>query len=182
MNLKLFKPVTLSKLINWGLVALILFLLVSRLPVWINQYQQQGALAPKLSLNHLVTQQEIKLPDGQAFALIFWTTTCPYCQVEMARIQKLVEQNKVPNDRVFAVNTGESSQSILNYFNKAGYTYAPLQDPGNLAAKTLGAQGVPTILLVNKNNEITWMTLGVSPSLELRLTNHFKNFYHQKGD
>ena len=131
-------------------------------------YQKHGEVLPTgqvVSLNNEVQT----IPSNQKQVLIFWATWCGPCSVELSRIQNLIDQNQIKKESVLAISIGESPQVVSAYAENKKYTFPVAIDLDGTVASLYGVNGMPTILLVNENKEIHWMTTGISPSLELRL-------------
>ncbi len=148
-------------------ILLVAFLLL-KIPDIFKIYQKHGEVLPSgqiVSLNNEV----LTIPSNQKHVLIFWATWCGPCSVELGRIQNLIDKNQIKKESVLAISIGESPQIVRSYVENKKYTFPVAIDLDGAVASLYGVNGTPTILLVNENKEIHWMTVGISPSLELRL-------------
>ncbi|MCB0369118.1 MAG: TlpA family protein disulfide reductase, partial [Bdellovibrionales bacterium] len=69
----------------------------------------------------------------------------------------------------------EDSQTVSSEVTKRGYQFPiGLDTQGNLSTK-FNVSGTPTILLLTKDRTISWLSTGLSPTLELRIKNFLTN-------
>lgn len=94
--------------------------------------------------------------DKQPVLLFFWTTWCPYCQSELlmlhGRYPKLVQDGL----EVFAINVGESMDTVTAYTRNFGLGYKVLLDQDTSVANSYKAVGVPTFVLVNQEGNVVF--------------------------
>lgn len=142
--------------------------LLLKIPDIYKMYQKQGEVLPSgqvMGLNNDVKT----IPSGQKQVLVFWATWCGPCGVELSRIQNLIDQNKIKKDSVLAISIGESPQTVKSFVEEKKYTFPVAIDLDSAVASLYEVKGTPTVFLVNENKSIHWVTVGLSPSLELRL-------------
>lgn len=155
---------------NFLVVLVIGFLLYQRIPTWIEQYKQQDFPAPSTSIQRLEDQQAFQIPlHGRSQLLVFWATWCGPCTIELGRIQRLINLKKIDATQVVAISSGENIETIKQHLETKDYTFPIAVDLDYSAAKAYNVKGTPTLALIDSKGIVTWMTMGLSPSLELRL-------------
>ncbi len=127
-------------------------------------------------------EAQVKLLDGsqrnladptEKIVIVFWATWCPPCKVELARINRMVENNPSWATKVVAVSLGEDAATVSAAAKERGYLFQVGYDESQQLGEKFEIQSTPTILLKDTDNKFAWRSAGVSPSLEIRLNNFF---------
>ncbi|HEX4924963.1 MAG TPA: TlpA disulfide reductase family protein [Bdellovibrionales bacterium] len=163
---------TLKYLTNILFFAVILYLIVQRVPGILEAHKRQGELAPPAEVTSLEGER-LTIPLQKKHVLVFWATWCGPCGVELARINRLVKNGALAPDSVLAISIGEAKATVEAHMKEHGYLFRAALDPGGRAGREYQVAGTPTILLVREDGIVEWMTVGVSPTLELRLHRFF---------
>lgn len=165
---------------NWHwssylLSAILVFFLIQRVPLMWSMYQTQGQTAPHGEVfDGQGQRQSIPLP-GQNHILVFWATWCGPCKVELSRINSMIEKEQIDGKNILAISLGEEPEIVFKHAAQEGYRFPIAVDPQWKTARPYGVAGTPTIMFVNAKGIITWKTMGLSPSLELRVSQFLKN-------
>lgn len=115
-------------------------------------------LAPDFKLKDL-SQNEYALSsnkDNRSVLLVFWTTWCPYCQVEIRELNKTYSNLAKDGIELLAIDAGESAGEVRNYVKRKGIGFKVLLDPDTAVAKSYGVLGVPTYVLIDKSSRIVF--------------------------
>lgn len=86
--------------------------------------------------------------------LVFWATWCPFCEESIPRLKEIYSQYS-PKDMTFlAINPGvnDSLRKTERYVEKFHIPYPVVYDKGGVISKSFGINGVPTIIIVGKND------------------------------
>ncbi len=86
--------------------------------------------------------------------LVFWTTWCPFCEAAIPRLKEIYSKYS-PNDMTFlAINPGvnDSLRKTQLYVEKYQIPYPVVYDEGGVISKSFGINGVPTIIIVDKDD------------------------------
>ncbi len=154
-------------------ILLVTFLLL-KIPDIFKMYQKQGK-ALLVGQVVLLSGQVESVPAAKKQVLVFWATWCGPCSVELGRIQSLIDKNKIDKNSILAISIGESRETVRNYVTQKKYTFPVAIDFDGALASLYEVNGTPTVFLIDENKNIQWMTVGLSPSLELRLKNFLEN-------
>jgi thiol-disulfide isomerase/thioredoxin len=169
--LKQFKKI-LGQLTNILFVVILGVLLVR----FYNSYKKnsafEGKSLPTTTLNRLsvtgklstFSTSDLKPP----YIIIFWSTTCPPCLVELKRLNYEVNQKTISPDKIIAINTGERLKDVQRFMKSKEINFPLYQNPKNIWAKYLQLQATPLVVHINKAGTIEWMSTGVSPTGILR--------------
>lgn len=155
-------------------LAVLGFVIYTRGPQIQRAFQTQGqALAPAAQVLDL-EGRAVQLPAQGKRLLIFWATWCGPCRPEMARIDRLVKNGSLKPENVFAISTDSALDVIRAARDERAYSLPIFWDARGELARIYGVQGTPTIVLLDSDNRVEWMTMGLSPTLELRLAAFFR--------
>jgi len=86
--------------------------------------------------------------------LVFWATWCPFCEESIPRLKE-IHSAYSPKDLTFlAINPGvnDSLRKTQLYVAKYQIPYPVVYDEGGVISKSFGINGVPTIIIVDKND------------------------------
>lgn len=86
--------------------------------------------------------------------LVFWTTWCPICEASIPRLKEIYSKYS-PKDLTFlAINPGvnDSLRKTQSYVEKYQIPYPVIYDEGAAISKSFGINGVPTIIIVDKDD------------------------------
>ena len=101
--------------------------------------------------------QKINIKDfnGNLILLNFWATWCEPCKEEMPSLDRLQNNSKLSNIKIFPINISqESLKKINDFFKDLNIEYLePYFDTPITLAKTLSLRGVPTSIIFNKEGK-----------------------------
>ena len=101
--------------------------------------------------------QKINIKDfnGNLILLNFWATWCEPCKEEMPSLDRLQNNSKLSNIKIFPINISqESLKKINDFFKDLNIEYLePYYDAPTTLAKALSLRGVPTSILFNKEGK-----------------------------
>jgi thiol-disulfide isomerase/thioredoxin len=86
--------------------------------------------------------------------LVFWATWCPFCETAIPRLKEIYSTYS-PKDLTFlAINPGvnDSLRKTQLYVEKHQIPYPVVYDEGGAISKSFGINGVPTVIIVDKND------------------------------
>lgn len=161
----------MKKYFNILFYAVLIYLIASKIPIWWQHYNMQTQKGPENQIQRL-SGENITIPQpGQKTILVFWATWCGPCQVELSRLNKMMANGIIRNNELIAVNMQEDPKTISDYLDKNAYQFIVALDPQGLLAEQFKVQGTPTIIFIDETGIIQWITMGLSPTLELRVNN-----------
>ncbi|MGB6067825.1 MAG: redoxin domain-containing protein [Desulfomonilaceae bacterium] len=100
---------------------------------------------------------------GKVVILNFWKVDCHPCSMEKPILERIYRKYGPRGLDIVAVNLVDSSDRILNYVQRGGYTFTFAFDPGKrFAIRPLALKsGVPATFVVNSNSEAIYEVPGV---------------------
>lgn len=169
MNMKKYLSIS-----NILVLVIISFLLYTKYPQIKENLSSQGQTINEIfQLVDLRTTESIQFPSEKKQVVVFWATWCGPCKLELARLQRLVENKKVSPQQVLAVSVDENISIVRDFLKNTRYSFLVVHDSSTQLSQKFNVVGTPTILLVNERKEIEWRTTGISPSLEARVLSFF---------
>ncbi len=101
--------------------------------------------------------QKVSLDNPQSekpLFLVFWTTWCPLCEASIPRLKEIYSKYSPKDITFLAINPGvnDSFHKTQLYVEKYNIPYPVVFDEGGVISKSFGINGVPTIIIVDKND------------------------------
>ncbi len=143
-----------------GLKTLLLFTWLIFLPCTLLGAQVGGQLISfkgnDLNGHPFDLQQSI---GSKPVLLVFWASWCPSCKTEVPKINQLAEKFRSRGMEFIAVNVGfnDSVERAQAFVKKTGMSYPALFDSTGVIAGQYMLQGVPTIIIADKQGVIRFM-------------------------
>jgi len=156
-------------------LALFSFILINRVPQWVKSYRQQGGQVSGEAIVYRLDGTPMHLPGAEKKALIFWATWCGPCTLELKRVQRMISANSISSEDVIAISLDQEREVVERTVATRGYTFTVAHDPSLGLARLFAVEGTPTVVLINADKSVHWITSGVSPTLEVRLAQFFKS-------
>ena len=124
--------------------------------------------------------QKINIKDfnGNLILLNFWATWCEPCKEEMPSLDRLQNNLKLNNIKIFPINISqESLKKINDFFKDLDIEYLePYYDAPTTLAKTLSLRGVPTSILFNTEGKEFARIIGSIDFDNLEFIEWLKNY------
>ena len=124
--------------------------------------------------------QKININDfnGNLILLNFWATWCEPCKEEMPSLDRLQNNSKLNNIKIFPINISqESLKKINDFFKDLDIEYLePYYDAPTTLAKTLSLRGVPTSILFNTEGKEFARIIGSIDFDNLEFIEWLKNY------
>lgn len=158
----------MMKWVQGILLVVVLFLWAQKIPGIIDYFKMQGGAAPQVEVVSL-QGAPVESFAGQKKVLIFWATWCGPCEVELSRINRLIKNGDIQAQDVLAIVPQEPHGIVAQAVQDRGYQMPVALDPRGLTSRNFKVTGTPTVVLLDQDGKIRWVTSGLSPSLELRI-------------
>ena len=99
-----------------------------------------------------------KIIGSNPVMLIFWASWCPTCKTEVPKINQLAEKYQSRGMDFIAVNVGfnDSLERAKAFIQKTGMTYPAFFDGTETLAEKYRLQGVPTVIIADKQGIIRY--------------------------
>jgi cytochrome c biogenesis protein CcmG/thiol:disulfide interchange protein DsbE len=127
-----------------------------------------GKPAPPFTLKD-VDGREITLASlrGKPVLLDFWATWCEPCRQATPHIQSLHDQFKDKGLMVLGIDTNEPPETARKYFVDDKFTFANLLGSGNNVIKDYGANGIPLMVIIDKEGIVRYAHRGWGSRMDL---------------
>ncbi len=159
----------MAKGLNIILTVVVLILLAAKIPGMIDNFKTEGSEAPDFSV---MTSSGLEFDTKDLHAkkvLVFWATWCPPCEMELSRINELVKEKRIPAEAILAISMQEEKALVDKTVTERGYQFPVAYDFDGKVSQLYKIQGTPTLVFLNGDKTIRWMSTGLSPLLKLRL-------------
>ncbi len=163
---RFFKLSSMLNVLFWCLLAYLFYL---RLPSVLEHWKIEDSLAPDF---------EVALLSGSIFSLknypkplviVFWATWCGPCEIELTRINKMIESGSIKADSILAISTYEDPDLVRKVVLERQYRFLTGIDSNGKIGDAYQIKGTPTIVFVDREQKISWITTGLSPLLGVRI-------------
>tara|TARA_B100001121_G_scaffold187987_1_gene164168 strand:- start:90 stop:569 length:480 start_codon:yes stop_codon:yes gene_type:complete len=90
---------------------------------------------------------------GNLILINFWATWCAPCKEEMPSLDKLIDNKKLDNLKIFPINVGQDNlEKSKNFFNDLKIENLNIYFDSKITlAKKFSLRGIPTSILFNKD-------------------------------
>ena len=110
-----------------------------------------------LDLTNYKTKKPVKLSkviDGKVALIDFWASWCRPCRAEIPNIKKIHEKYGGKDFVVISLNVWDKPDGQAKAIKDLGMTWTQLTDATRNATDTYGIEGIPQILLIDKDGKI----------------------------
>jgi peroxiredoxin len=128
-----------------------------------------GQYPPDFALVDAITGEEVSLSDfsGKPVLILFFTTWCSSCSIEMPDVQAMYEKYYDQGFVVIGVGIGASRSALRNYAGRYDINFLILSDWEHQIARDYGVQYIPTNFFIRKNGKIWKNSVGMMSEDEL---------------
>jgi thiol-disulfide isomerase/thioredoxin len=136
------------------------------------RHRLEGKPAPVFTVDLLGggTLDLASLKGKNVVLLDFWATWCPPCRMSMPIVDRVAKQYADKGVVAYAVNLREDAQTVERYLKDNPLeAKVPMDKDGKVAAR-YGIEGIPFIVVIDREGVVRAVYEGVGPSLEKDLT------------
>ena len=146
------------------------FVLVAIIFTAIYADKQRDIMVPDLSVR-LLDGKKVRLSallEEGPLLVSFWATWCAPCKKEMIFLEEFHQKYNENSFRVLAISTDspKSMSKVKSYIRAKKYTFLVGIDPNQDIAKKMNALLMPTTLILNKEQKVSWFHQGFIPGDE----------------
>ena len=129
-----------------------------------------GAAAPDFSLPAVdgKTYTLASFKDAKVLVVIFTAVHCPTAEIYEGRIKQLVADYKGRGVQFLATNVGETPDEVKKFLKEKPFPYPVLLDANQETAGKLGVFALPTLLVVDKKGNVSYIQSGIADGDTLR--------------
>ena len=118
-----------------------------RVPISATDFTLEAVEGEKVTLSEVLKEKKA--------VLIFWASWCFFCRKELPQAERFYRENR-DKATVLGIDVGESKAKAQGALKKMGISYPTLLDSDSHVAQLYGVFGVPTVVAVDKNNQILY--------------------------
>ncbi|MEY4615180.1 MAG: hypothetical protein RJB66_140 [Pseudomonadota bacterium] len=156
-------------ILNIATVFLLFLMLWQRGPGIVEHFKVENQSAPSFRVPLLDGNFLVLNEKKQNVILVFWATWCGPCSLELSRIDEMIKNKEISADSIYAVSSNEEQSLLEKVVGERGYSFKVGVDGDGSVASLFGVKGTPTIVFINAEQKIDWITTGLSPFLGLRI-------------
>lgn len=151
----------------------VVFVIFNRGPVLIKNWSLKNKSIAPIQTVMTIKNETVALNQGP-YALVFWSTWCKPCDLELRRVQNLIDDSKIKPEQVIAVALDNEIEPIKKAVNERKYGFHVVWSEAHQLANYYQVQGTPTVVIIGRDHKIKSVSTGISPLLELRLKKHLR--------
>lgn len=123
-----------------------------------------GLKTPNLTFQDLNgTSYDIADLKGKPVVLNFWATWCPPCRAEIPSMNRAWAKVKDEGILMFAVNVGETPESIEAFTQKIPIEFPIILDVDTKYSQAWEVRGMPTTHILDANGQVIYSAVGERP-------------------
>jgi peroxiredoxin len=128
-----------------------------------------GQYPPDFILADVITGEDVSLSDfaGKPVLVLFFTTWCSSCSIEMPDVQAMYEEYYDQDFVVIGVGIGASRSALRAYSGRYGLNFPIVSDWDHQVARDFGVQYIPTNFFIRKSGKIWKSSIGTMSEEEL---------------
>jgi peroxiredoxin len=129
----------------------------------------EETMVPQFTLLSLAGEQ-VSVSDlrGDVVVIDFWATWCGPCHYQADILEALHQEFGDRGVRFLAISLGEDTDTVRTFVDNNPYPYPVLIDPDDLLSVELGVYVLPTVMILNREGEVSFFQPGVSQTESLR--------------
>jgi cytochrome c biogenesis protein CcmG/thiol:disulfide interchange protein DsbE len=106
----------------------------------------------------------------------FWALWCEPCKAEMKVLKNLYKKYQDKGFTILGINqdSPKSVSKVRAYISSQKINFPTALDPNNQYLQKFNGQSIPYSLLINKNGEIVYKSVGYLPGDEVKLENQIQ--------
>jgi cytochrome c biogenesis protein CcmG, thiol:disulfide interchange protein DsbE len=105
---------------------------------------------------------------GKVVVADFWATWCGPCVLQAEILHRAQSQYEKKDVQFLAIDVGEDAKTVRDYLVKKPMPYPVLLDEEEKVSGDLGVVGFPTLLIIDRQGEISYLRIGIVPDKRLR--------------
>jgi peroxiredoxin len=122
--------------------------------------------APDFTLNDLAGKSvSLSSLEGKIVVVDFWAMWCTACKEAFGELNAISKELGEKNVMVVGINLEKAKpEKVAAFVKKAGIDYTVLLDPETSTAKLFTIKGVPSLVIIDKKQNIVKMFRGMNKS------------------
>ncbi len=132
-------------------------------------------------LNRTKTTIQELVSDGPLI-IDFWATWCEPCKKEMVHLEEINQKYADKGLTILAISqdSPKSLSKVKSFIRSKRYSFKVGLDPNQQIGQKLGAQLLPTTIIVDKDLNIVWRHQGYLPGDEMDIEEQVITLLHEE--
>ena len=105
---------------------------------------------------------------GKVVVADFWATWCGPCFLQADILHRVQAQYPKSDVQFLAIDVGEDAKTVRAFTAKRPFPYPVLLDEEEKVSGELKVAGFPTLLILNRKGEVSYLRAGIVPERRLR--------------
>ena len=105
---------------------------------------------------------------GDVVLIEFWATWCGPCRLQARFFEQLHAELDGKGVHFLAIDAGEDEAKVREFVTESPFPYPVLLDPEDSLSRRYNIYGLPTVMIVNRQGEISFLETGLSDTHTLR--------------
>ncbi|MFZ3231498.1 MAG: TlpA disulfide reductase family protein [Pseudobdellovibrio sp.] len=164
-----------NKISNILIISLVLFVGYRKIPEMFSRFKEQGLPSARIQVETLAGAVFDSENMHSPFVVVFWATWCAPCQIELSRLNTMILNKEIQPNSVLAISLQEERSHVQEVAKERDYKFQIGIDSSGQIANDFKVEGTPTLILIDADKTIHWITTGLSPKLEYRVGHFLKN-------
>ncbi|MCF7884983.1 MAG: TlpA family protein disulfide reductase [Candidatus Marinimicrobia bacterium] len=124
---------------------------------------------------------EVDKVDRKPLVLIFFTTSCIPCRVEIPIMMEL--SDSFPDINFYLVNMGEDAGKVKKFIKEMNYTFPVLMDPyGMVSSKRYEISSAPALVIISGDGHLLYKKTGLAKNPKNHYNSLFQNIFSSQGN
>lgn len=163
-----------KRVFNTIFFAVAIYAFYLKAPEIFTHFKFQDQKAPDFTVSTLKGESISIQAQPKKIILVFWATWCGPCEAELKRINEMVMERKIQPSDVLAINLQEDEKLVREVVLKKNYLFNVAIDKSGSISNLYQVKVTPTVVFIDNNHVINWMTAGMSPTLSFRISSFLK--------
>lgn len=123
--------------------------------------QMVGQMAPEITFSGPDGKKiELSSYRGKPLLIDLWATWCGPCLLSMPALNRIYAETKSKGMVILTFDQNDFSEDAVAYLNHHHYEWTNLHDEGQAVKKTLKADGIPLVALIDAQGKIVYYDFG----------------------
>ena len=107
--------------------------------------------------------------QGDVVLVELWATWCSPCRLQARFLEELHRELDGNGVHFLAVSVGEDEETVREFIERTPFPYPVLLDPEDTLGQRYQIYGLPTVMIIDRQGNVSFLETGVSDTARLKL-------------